>query len=438
MKRVAASVGVGFLLLLPGLRVPPAHASAAAANPAQRPDPELDRLRAWFAAVRAHRPGVEDASLRTLATWTEVDIDAAITSADDAVFSIEAARDAAAGHAPSRPARYSARDARWRLQLEPSDPLALHPERILALGAMLHADVAMILQPTATVRAGPGFDAAAVPSVHTTDGVVRREDQDYSHWAHARRLLALAMRLPEGPDRTWVGQWYRATSAWLCRELLWSEADDHLRAARQVLPDDGRIFFYSGVVHEALASPEIQVARDASERLGVRLSVAGESKELADAASFLQQSVDLDPGFGQASLHLGRVLGELGRHEEAVKALTRAGALLTDEEQRYFVNLFLGGEQAALNHRDAAHEAFMAAATAYPHAQAPWLGLSQLARHFDDDAELRDVNTHLLPMLAEEDRYRADPWWSYIDAHVRDADALVDDVRRALAGWSGP
>jgi tetratricopeptide (TPR) repeat protein len=189
------------------------------------------------------------------------------------------------------------------------------------------------------------------------------------------------------------------------------------------------------VTHEVLGGPVIQAAKEGLERLGGSFNVDGSSQELGQAAFWLQESTRLDPDFALGHLHLGRVIGELGRHEEALRELTRAAAGLADREQSYHVNLFLGYEQGALGDRDAAAADFERAAAAYPWAQSPLVGLSQLAQHFDDAAAAHAALDRLLALSVDDGRI--DPWWDYMCSHVRDANQLMDGVRRSLAERSG-
>src|SRR5258705_175418 len=67
MKRLASGLGVGLLLLA---LTPTPHASPGLLSPAQKAAAQLDRMRAWFDAVRAHRLGVEDAPAGAISAWS--------------------------------------------------------------------------------------------------------------------------------------------------------------------------------------------------------------------------------------------------------------------------------------------------------------------------------------------------------------------------------
>ncbi len=215
-------------------------------------------------------------------------------------------------------------------------------------------------------------------------------------------------------------------------ERRWSTADAHASHGRALFPTDGRLWFYSGVVREVMASPTIQAAVDGSAQFGVQLAIRGAGKELEQATAWLEQSTTLEPDYAPGHLHLGRVLGEMGRHDQAAKELTRASMELRDEEQQYYARLFLGYERGELGDRDKARDDFESAAAISPHAQSPLLGLSQLARRFDDQDSARAALERLLALPVDA-QFGDDPWWDYAGSHVRDAGALMDSVRRELA-----
>ncbi|MBZ5499998.1 MAG: hypothetical protein LAP85_26675 [Acidobacteriia bacterium] len=95
--------------------------------------------------------------------------------------------------------------------------------------------------------------------------------------------------------------------------------------------------------------------------------------------------------------------------------------------------LFLGHEQEALGHDDAAREQFERAAMLYPTAQSPLLALSHLAGGAGDPAGMLPAMKQVLT-LPVMDPKREDPWWDYNVAHVRNASELVAEMRKAFGG----
>jgi len=120
------------------------------------------------------------------------------------------------------------------------------------------------------------------------------------------------------------------------------------------------------------------------------------------------------------------VIGGLGRHAEAASELRRAVGELTDEQQLYYAELFLGAEEAALGNREAARIAYERAAALFPQAQSPLLGLSEIARRSGDrNGALRAIG-RLFALPGDERDEHDDPWWWYHTAQARDADDLLE------------
>jgi tetratricopeptide (TPR) repeat protein len=142
------------------------------------------------------------------------------------------------------------------------------------------------------------------------------------------------------------------------------------------------------------------------------------------AQGFLKKAVAADPNAAEARLHFGRVLGLLGRHQEAAAELSQALDAIDDPANEYYASLFLGREEEALGRYDAARRAYERAASLYPGAQSPHLALSQLAWH---GADRGGALKALREALAATDD---DPWWTYAVVHARQADALLEELRR--------
>jgi|SRR5579862_4915092 len=441
MRSLALILGVG--LALSGLDLA-ARQSVGSRQPGIQSRPPLDLVHEWMAAARAHQFGTADPSALQIAAWPRTLVTAALMNVNEiaVVLMNTNARDQKAGHEQAficpmvicgHRSFTRAQFLRF-LNLPAGDPFAAHPAELLERGAMLHADIAMLIDAPAPplVEAGRlDVQRRTTMSILTSDGVVQPTQDNFWHWGSARLLLDTVLRDTSSDNHPWVEQWYRATSAWQMNEMRWSVADQHLTRARQLFPDDGRMWFYSGVVHEVMAGPVIQTAMDASAKLGMFFRINGESKELEQAAIWLRTGADLDPAFGQGHLHLGRVLGGLGHHDDAARELRQASVELADREQNYYARLFLGYELGMLGDHDGATSEFEQAAQAYPMAQSPFLGMSQIARRFDDVPAAKAALDRLLA-LPIDGRPDDDPWWDYMRAHVRDAGVLMDDVRRSL------
>ena len=96
----------------------------------------------------------------------------------------------------------------------------------------------------------------------------------------------------------------------------------------------------------------------------------------------------------------------------------------------YHGELFLGAaEEETLANHEASRAAFERAASLYPPAQSPWLALSQLARRRRDRVGALQALQRVFALPATVTA-RHDPWWTYHLVQARNADALLDDLRR--------
>jgi tetratricopeptide (TPR) repeat protein len=440
---------------------------------AQNRDPRLDRVQQWLKAVMRHEAGTVDdeASLvgswgnnavRTL--WVDTNILVQLTRNPKGVaFSVRGE-----GEVRAQPIRYTSVQLRrmkvlacaagGRIgdveavcgdaadELDPdlmrlavlSRAARLHGDDnfILRRGALLHADIAMLMAPAAEpigTSRGPGPGRIRL---YISDGLGVDLGLVATHWEIARMLLddvrpTGANRPAPGRDEM-VRQWYRATAAWMQRR----ESHDtvHLDRARAIFPADPDILFLSGCQRETYAAPHIQSAvRSAVLPSGFSIDVGSPRTELRQAESFFRRALALKPDVSETRLRLGRVLALLGRHADAANELRQAIASTDDPLLVYYGDLFLGAEEEALGQYDAGRDAYERAAALYPTAQSPLLGLSELARRQGDrPAALRALQRVFdLPSTRPE---RIDPWWSYHVAQARNADELLEDLRASFRG----
>jgi len=182
-----------------------------------------------------------------------------------------------------------------------------------------------------------------------------------------------------------------------------------------MFPSDAALLFASGILHERFASASLQAAAAsvvAADRGATTVSPA--RAELERAERFFRETLAVQPAHLEARVRHGRVLGVLGRHEQAGEALQLAIEAGAKGEWLYFTELFLGSQKQAAGNDLAARGHFERAAALYPHAQSPRLALSQLARRAGDrGGAQREVR--VLAELPEGERRREDPWWNYFD-----------------------
>ena len=225
--------------------------------------------------------------------------------------------------------------------------------------------------------------------------------------------------------------------AYLQAQERFGDCHLHLRPALEAVPGDARLLFYAGALHEAYASASLQAAARSMESQGLRSVVRSVDAELDEAEEYFRKALAADAGFAETRLRLGRVLGLLGRHDEAATQLRQAIPHLTDPQLVYYAELFLGREESAMRRRQAAREHFERAAGLYPRAQSPRLALGLLARAYGDrPGALQSLRNVVALPPNEEDR--EDPWWEYGKAHVRNVDSLLEELRLPFVTGSKP
>jgi tetratricopeptide (TPR) repeat protein len=303
--------------------------------------------------------------------------------------------------------------------------------RLANRGALLHTDIATTLDnldPVAHSAASTGKPNAVLVLDGRQQGVTDRGP----HWRLVRSLLDLIPA--DSPRIDSRRQWYVAAAAYMQSRSLMADLVPHLNKARQLFPADADILFYSGALNETMAAPFIQQAvRGISLPPGTELDVTDARTHLQAARTFFRRALERSPDRVEAHVRLGRVLGALGRHREAVDELQRALAGPASPLMRYYAALFLGGEQATLGRPDAARVSFDLASALYPRAQSPRLGLSSLARTAGRQADAAEVLLAALAPGRDDDPSR-DPWWTYFAARRPEANELLDRWRRTVAG----
>jgi predicted Zn-dependent protease len=300
----------------------------------------------------------------------------------------------------------------------------------LKRAAVLHADAALLAR---SDRPRPPFDSSfLLPGrvfVQTGDGTQGGLYGGDVHWEFGRILLDGVTDAGQDQD---VQDWYGAT---LAHMLAVDHLDNpHFDHALRLFPRSGEILFLNGCLHESLADPRVQTIIDEI-KVPARtvLDVRSERAELNEAVRLFRRAVQASPGHGEARLRLGRTLARLGRHQEAASEL-RAALDLPEPVLQYYASLFLAAEEEAMGGFDRARALYERAVALVPSAQAPRLGLSQLAHRTGNRVAARAALESLL--RARDRGSEDDPWWTYSISCGRDADQRMVDVYRVLSGGS--
>lgn len=393
----------------------------------------LSRLQQWLEAVRQHEPGSEDAPALAISTWSGGEAQAVLSDLLELRHLLMKAHAQRQKKPTGPPPVVTFRS--WSAgMLETERLLGISSDearrgdinRLMKRGALLHTDIAVLIPPQTIPPFGGGLPQQNV--LVARDGRQVGVQGGAVHWDFARTLLG---RVTPDPSRDDVVRlWYRATAAYLEAHYVFSEAVPHLRRARQLFPADADILFDSGCLHETFAAPRVQsVIRSAVVPTSVTTDAVSPQDHLREAERLFRQAVRINPELIQARVRLGRVIGLQGRHDEAAGELRRAIAAIPDALLMYYAEMFLGDEEQALGHRDAAGKCYEHAAALFRSAQSPRLALSQLARrHGDRSGALAAIQPVFA--LSPHQATRADPWWEYDVVPFRNADDL-------LTAWRG-
>jgi len=324
----------------------------------------------WLAAVEQHEPGEADAAARTVATWTAYQLSDAVTSFE-------------AGVGP--------RDKLERL-------------RLLPRAVLLHTDVATM-------------EAADTPDVVSRWPAL--------HWGAAFELVEYLRGLQ--PTDPFVRTWYRVTAAHLVSTYELLSSPILMDRAVSLFRNDAAFLVMAGGVHELLASPRVQEGDDLQ---GVD-KWGSADRNLNAAARFYREAQNADRSLAEARLRLGRVLGLLGSHAQALSELKAAAGQPLPPAPQYFARIFIGQEEEALGHLDAARNAYDLAIGMRPGFQPAYLALSHLERQAGNrSAAVEAMQKMLVLPQGEHDR---DSWAEYyLAGDGQRAGQLLEEFRESF------
>jgi tetratricopeptide (TPR) repeat protein len=386
----------------------------------------IRKIKEWRMAVAKHTPGEPDAAAATVGRSYDVEV---VLTAIAAVLRKESTKKLQYTRSTSydgfairrSPVPIISADVlgSFGAAIAPHLELTYNPNQALKRGALLHTDIAML-------GLGRGAEDSLIQSYDglATGAVGGR------HWKYARLLLHWSASDPSRDAM--ILQWYIATTAYMFSQRQWGFVELNLSLALKYYPANPTILFYAGVLHEINAAPKSQNALFPAP---TSFYVDSKDEERNLALRFFRQAIKADPIFAEAHLHLGRVLGLIGKHEEALAELHQAAAAVQDSQLQYFASLFLGIELMILNRPDEARREFMRAKALFPDAQSPLLGLSRLAQKSGGIREAY-LSVQEIFKLPRRDSAGDDPWWNYDMSHARNATPLLLDMRTAFGGLS--
>ena len=397
--------------LLAALSMPPEGRNDKA--PEERKDTSyiLGKVKEWRDASVNHVPGEADPAAAAIGSWTSGDLEIVMDFITDLASRSKKSRNKTVAKTPIRN----------RLRLTNQEVKEGDLNRILKQGALLHTDIALL-----NLETGRDFVAGGLIGVFIDGRVVIRPRN--LHWELARRLINSIN--PSPAKDPMVRQWYVATTASMQSRRHLAYAGENIESALKIFPYDYKLLFYAGVMHETWASPSNQNIQLPPTRT---VNYGSKEKELNRARELFQKVIDANPNFAEAHLRLGRVLGLLGRHDQAIVELRKADAFPEDPQLSYYTSLYLGYEFEMASQTGEALEQYTRAASLYPSAQSPLLALSQLAHSsHDTDGAMRHIQSVFT--LPRKDPWEADPFWIYDISPVRDSTALIEEMYTMFGG----
>jgi tetratricopeptide (TPR) repeat protein len=406
---------------------------------AARPVGKIDVLKVWISAVEEHRPEQLDDAANQVRAIGHAELDRVrielrtiiklMRSPRETIFyAVEPGRESA-GRSPALV--YANEELTALRDIAAAAARRGDTNRLLKRAAVLHTDLAILapLDGVPPVRGRRGALQRTTALVQDGRPIALLDAVD--HWEMARRILDEIRSRPERnePDPQHdadVRLWYRATSAYQQSNHLVERR--HLMTAVAVFPDDADILFLAGASREMAAAPGVYDTL--RQTRGPALNLDSEEAEMRTAESLFRRALAANARHTEARLRLGRVLGRLGRHDDAVKELQAVAASATDPVIAYYAHLFLGRELDAQRDPAGARHAYERAAALHPGAQSPRLALSQLMNRSGDRAASRDLIRETIAEAAIDD---PDLFWVYYRAAGRDADVLMTRMFRAMA-----
>jgi predicted Zn-dependent protease len=150
-----------------------------------------------------------------------------------------------------------------------------------------------------------------------------------------------------------------------------------------------------------------QARRHLTERMDARAEVRN---SFSTAEKRYRQALALDPALVETRIHLGKVLTELERPDDAVTELEAAATRSATPEDTYLAHLLAGRAEEARGRTDAAVAHHERATNTLPEAEAGWVALA----HALDRAGRRGEATAVVArVVASDSPFVVDPYRAY-------------------------
>lgn len=226
--------------------------------------------------------------------------------------------------------------------------------------------------------------------------------------------------------------WFRAVNAVLSERLNFADMGPNVTSALKYFPKAPGLLFDAGCISETLASPLFDHTRGL--RGSIDWKAGGPPKPVADTQRPLLMEaerryravLEIVPDDRETRVRLGRILATTKRLDESRTLLASAAQGNTGNTALDYYNwLFLGDVLADLHRFDDALAAFARAASIFPAAASPHLGISRVHAAV---GRLPAARTAIQTLLAvpESDAIGADPRWHYDRCNGRNVQRVYE------------
>jgi tetratricopeptide (TPR) repeat protein len=240
---------------------------------------------------------------------------------------------------------------------------------------------------------------------------------------HALPWPAMERRPGSGPDALFHTRWVLTIAGFFHNRLAFAEARRFLDEELQASPAHALLLLARGITEEIAASERALANGAAAVRSsrfsGTRVLLSPDQiarprrAALESAAVFYRRAAAADASVHEARLRLGRVLFDLGDDAAAQQEFEQIGMLRLRPDHEYLLSLFLAAVHERSLRPDEAAGHYRRAATLFPAAQAPYLGLSRLQALRDPEAAGEMLRQMFALTVAPTASAVPDPWWLY-------------------------
>jgi tetratricopeptide (TPR) repeat protein len=259
----------------------------------------------------------------------------------------------------------------------------------------------------------------------------RRGAPDCTVGPHARmteRLVSIAHETREGKD--FVARFAAVASDRYRSMYCFSHARFWAEVGLKSAPRDARLLLSRGRADEVLAvanydEPSLS-GRFADKTRQLQLfELEDHGRRARDARGAFEKAVALDPGLGEAYLHLGRMHWRNEKPAEARHAYEEA-VFRTQGGSLYLAHVFLGGVLDETGDHAAARRHYDTALRLFPSGQA---ASAALAHSFATEGLIEEARDVLEKMLHAAGRRKSDPFLIYLTGSTTDADQRLTALR---------